>query len=116
MILLAAFFSDALLYGSCKILYYGFCKFLTAFCTDLKQRLEALSGIRSDGSQAYYCLKSKLSQLVEFHCDIKNLAAQTSTVYNRVMAVFIIVGIVYMGTNLFEIHLVCSRDINLWNI
>lgn len=94
------------------ILFYGVCKFLVAFCTDLKERTESLNREflawidRENVNNIQYHLKVRFLALVIFHCDIKSLAEQISTIYNRVLAAFIITGLVFMGANLFEIHLV----------
>lgn len=112
MIMLSAFFSGALIYGSCIILFFGVCKFLVAFCADLGQRTESLNReflLWIDHEQAehvQYRLKARFFALVAFHCDNKTLAERIANMYNRVLATFIITGLGFMGTNLFEIHLV----------
>lgn len=112
MMLLASFSSGAIIYGSCIILYYGACKFLVAFCKDFKQRVEASnrSFVRSNqiemDDNACAQLKHAFSQLIQFHCDTKTLADQSSTIYNPVVAAFIITGGLFTGTNIFELHLV----------
>lgn len=100
------------------MLYYGVCKFLVAFCTDLKQRTKRLNEAfltwieAKEQATVHRRLKHEFSKLVTFHCDIKVLAEQTSAIYNPVIAAFIVTGGCFLGTNLFELHLVGKK--NVW--
>lgn len=99
------------------MLYYGVCKFLVAFCTDLRQRTKRLNEQfltwieAKQQASVHRRLKHEFGKLVAFHCDIKILAEQTSNIYNPVIAAFIITGGCFSATNLFELHLVGGKQL-----
>lgn len=106
--------SGALVYSSTIILFFGICKFLIAFCADFTQYAhemeEGLLNAARFGQElpedARSTIRAKLKHLVVYHCDINQLADQTSATFEGVLATLIFEGGLYWGSNLFEIHMV----------
>lgn len=51
----------------------GSSKMLGAFCVDLKEELSILNGLKNTKRIEIVKLKKKLSEFIEFHCEVKEL-------------------------------------------
>lgn len=111
------FICEALIYTSCNILFFGTCKFLVAFCADFKDSLKKLDETIIDsvttGTKLSIVRRLKLRRMfndvVQFHCDMIDLAEKCSSTYNGIVATFIFIGGCYWCTNLIEVHLVSKH-------